>query len=70
MILSTAPPESPQPSRSQPRSIPVPFLRNAVPAGDDVAAMTAAAGIQPCGGCKQRQHALNQRFVFQPWRNR
>ena len=69
-LISTVPPQSPQPSRSQPRSIPVPFLRNAVPAGDAVAAMTTAAGIQPCGGCKQRQAAWNQYLVFSPWRNR
>lgn len=27
--------------------------------GDAVAAVTNAAGIKPCGGCKQRQEALN-----------
>ena len=28
--------------------------------GDTVAAVTTAAGIKPCGGCKKRQAALNQ----------
>ena len=27
--------------------------------GDTVAAVTTAAGIKPCGGCKKRQAALN-----------
>ena len=28
--------------------------------GDTVAAVTTAAGIKPCGGCKKRQAALNR----------
>ena len=28
--------------------------------GDAVAAVTTAAGIKPCGGCKKRQAALNK----------
>jgi len=28
--------------------------------GDAVAAVTNAVGIVPCGGCKQRQEALNR----------
>ena len=28
--------------------------------GDTVAAVTTAAGIKPCGGCKKRQAALNK----------
>lgn len=28
--------------------------------GDTVAKVTAAIGITPCGGCKQRQAALNR----------
>lgn len=32
--------------------------------GDAVAALTRALGIQPCGGCKQRQATLNAIFPF------
>lgn len=28
--------------------------------GDTVAAVTSAAGIKTCGGCKKRQEALNK----------
>lgn len=28
--------------------------------GDAVAEVTKAVGIQPCGGCKQRQESLNR----------
>lgn len=28
--------------------------------GDAVAAVTNAVGLKPCGGCKQRQEALNR----------
>lgn len=32
--------------------------------GDVVAAVTSAVGITPCGGCKQRQEALNRAVPF------
>lgn len=32
--------------------------------GDVVAAVTSAVGITPCGGCKQRQAALNRLVPF------
>jgi hypothetical protein len=32
--------------------------------GDVVAAVTTAVGIKPCGGCKQRQAALNRLVPF------
>jgi hypothetical protein len=32
--------------------------------GDVVAAMTSAVGIQPCGGCKERQEQLNRIVPF------
>jgi hypothetical protein len=32
--------------------------------GDVVAAATSMVGIKPCGGCKQRQEALNKMFPF------
>lgn len=33
--------------------------------GDVVAAVTTAVGIKPCGGCKQRQEALNKLVPFE-----
>lgn len=32
--------------------------------GDTIAKVTAALGIQPCGGCKERQKALNKAFPY------
>lgn len=32
--------------------------------GDVIAAATSAVGIKPCGGCKQRQEALNKLIPF------
>ena len=32
--------------------------------GDAIAAATTAVGIKPCGGCKQRQAALNKLVPF------
>jgi len=32
--------------------------------GDVIAAATTAVGIKPCGGCKQRQEALNKLVPF------
>ena len=50
------PPPAPDPNRKEP-------LRGV---WDVIAAMTKAVGIQPCGGCKQRQEALNKVFPFTP----
>jgi hypothetical protein len=33
--------------------------------GDVIARMTRAVGIKPCGGCKQRQEALNKLVPFE-----
>jgi hypothetical protein len=33
--------------------------------GDVVASATSAVGIKPCGGCKQRQEALNKLVPFE-----
>ena len=30
--------------------------------GDAIAAVTKAAGVKPCGGCKKRQYKLNAMF--------
>lgn len=32
--------------------------------GDTVAKITAAVGIKPCGGCKDRQETLNKWFPY------
>jgi hypothetical protein len=32
--------------------------------GDVIARATSAIGIKPCGGCKQRQEALNKLIPF------
>ena len=32
--------------------------------GDTIAKMTKAIGIQPCGGCKKRQEALNKALPY------
>lgn len=32
--------------------------------GDVIAAATKAVGLQPCGGCKERQQRLNELFPF------
>lgn len=33
--------------------------------GDTVAKITAAVGIKPCGGCKERQAKLNRVLPYQ-----
>ena len=33
--------------------------------GDVIARMTRVVGIKPCGGCKQRQEALNKLVPFE-----
>jgi len=48
------------PDNRNPRVVRLPFLRQQVGLGDVVAGATRAVGIQPCGGCKQRQAALNR----------
>lgn len=45
-------------------SVPLPGLQRQVGLGDVVAGMTKAVGIQPCGGCKRRQAALNRLLAF------
>lgn len=50
----------------KPLTISLPGLRQAVGFGDVIARATRAVGIQPCGGCKQRQAWLNQRIVLKP----
>lgn len=45
-------------------NVPVPGLQRQVGAGDVVAGVTRAVGIQPCGRCKKRQAALNRLLAF------
>jgi len=47
-------------------NIPVPFLSNTARAGDLIARVTQALGIEPCGSCAQRQAILNQ-IQMVPW---
>jgi len=53
---------------AQPVQVPVPFLGRSVAAGDAIKNLTQAVGVQPCGGCQQRQQALNQMLRFVPMR--
>ena len=46
--------------------IPVPFLETVVGLGDAVKNATSAAGVKPCGGCKQRAEKLNKAVRFVP----
>jgi hypothetical protein len=48
------------PDNRNPRVVRLPFLRQQVGLGDVIARATGAVGIQPCGGCKQRQATLNR----------
>ncbi len=49
----------------QPRvRVPVPGMQRQVGLGDVVAGVTRAVGVQPCGGCKQRQAMLNRLLAF------
>jgi hypothetical protein len=34
--------------------------------GDTFAKFTSAVGIEPCGGCKERQAKLNKLFPYKP----
>jgi hypothetical protein len=47
--------------------IPVPFLHQSVGAGDMVAGVTRAAGVEPCTPCQERKRRMNERLQFNPW---
>lgn len=49
-----------------PRVVRLPFLRQQGGLGDVIAGATRAVGIQPCGGCKQRQAAMNRWMQLKP----
>ena len=50
-------------------SIPIPFLRGTVGSGDLVKSLTDALRIPQCGGCKERQEAMNGAVEFRPLRS-
>jgi hypothetical protein len=51
----------------QPLSIPVPGLDRTMGLGDAAKRLTAAFGVKPCGGCKKRAEAMNERVRLVPW---
>jgi hypothetical protein len=52
----------------QPLTIPLPFLRETVKAGDLVKSLTDALRVPQCGGCQERQEAMNGALQFRPIR--
>jgi hypothetical protein len=52
----------------QPFAIPIPFLRGPIGAGDLTKRLTDALRIPQCGGCKERQEAMNGAVEFRPIR--
>jgi len=50
-------------------SIPVPFLQERVRGGDLIKQLTDALHIRQCGGCAERQEAMNQAVEFRPMRS-
>lgn len=58
-------PDSEQESRV---SIPVPFLRQAVGAGQILHNLFDRFGISQCGDCGQREQRLNRLLNFRPMR--
>lgn len=53
----------------QPFTIPLPFLRESIGSGDMVKRFTDALHIRQCGGCEERQQAMNQTVGFRPMRS-
>lgn len=69
MVIDNFPNEqSPQnhPQRAQ-FQVPVPYLSESTGLGDVIRRITEAFGVKPCGGCEQRQQALNRWAGFRPW---
>lgn len=46
--------------------VPTPMLKQPTKLGDIIASLTSKVGVKPCGGCKDRQEWLNQRYGFRP----
>jgi hypothetical protein len=51
-----------------PLAVPMPFLRQPIHLGDLVKSLTDALHIPQCGGCRDRQEALNGAVEFRPMR--
>jgi hypothetical protein len=51
-------------------TLPVPFLRRQIGAGDAVRAFTEQLGIEPCSPCEERRKRFNQALAFRPWGQR
>jgi hypothetical protein len=49
------------------RTVPVPFLREPIGAGDVIQRLTHAVGIPQCAPCRARHEALNRLAQFRPW---
>ena len=60
--------QGPPPQGPPPRQVRVPFLRRRLGAGDVVARMTRAIGIEPCEPCERRRAWLNRWLQFHPRR--
>jgi hypothetical protein len=58
-----------QEGASRPFTIPLPFLRESIGSGDMVKSLTDALSIRQCGGCEQRQEAMNRAVQFRPLRS-
>ena len=50
-----------------PFSIPVPWLKQPIGAGDAIHNLTQGVGIQQCAPCEERQKLMNQAVRFRPW---
>ncbi len=50
-----------------PTSLPVPFLKQQIGAGDVVADITQALGIPSCSPCEERRKRWNQALTLKPW---
>ena len=53
----------------QPFTVPIPFLRGPIGSGDLVKRLTDAFHVPQCGGCGERQQAMNQAVQFGPLRS-
>lgn len=62
-------PQSDEEGVRQPFAIPIPFLRGPIGSGDLVKQVTDALHIPQCGGCKERQEAMNETVQFRPLRS-
>ena len=47
-------------------TVPIPFLRGPIGSGDLVKSLPDALHIPQCGGCRDRQEAMNGALRFRP----